>query len=213
MEGPRRFFDQTEAELRDGAVWAGELYLEHHRGTYTTQGATKQGNRRGELALRDAELWSALVDGDAPTEDLHRAWQALLLHQFHDIIPGSGIHWVYEDTREAHAGVVGDAEAVTAASLSTLTGEIDTSGTARPVVVWNSLSHGRSGLVEVDVDGRGRPGPGPRRGDDGAAAGRPGPGGVPRLGAGLRLPGLRPGRRGAVRQPAPGRSRTAPSRE
>ena len=69
MEGPRRFFDQAEAELREGAVWAGELYLEHHRGTYTTQAAVKQGNRRGELALRDAELWSALVDGDAPTED------------------------------------------------------------------------------------------------------------------------------------------------
>ena len=166
MEGPRRFFDQAEAELREGAVWAGELYLEHHRGTYTTQGAVKQGNRRGELALRDAELWSALVDGEAPTEELHRAWEALLLHQFHDIIPGSGIHWVYEDTREAHVGVGRDAEAVTAASLSTLTGEIDTSGTARPVVVWNSLSHGRTGLVEVDVETA--PGAGVARGPDGA---------------------------------------------
>ena len=99
MEGPRRFFDQTEAEIGDPAVWAGELYLEHHRGTYTTQGATKQDNRRGELALRDAELWSALVDGDAPDRGPPRGVADLLLHQFHDIIPGSGIHWVYEDTR------------------------------------------------------------------------------------------------------------------
>ncbi len=63
MESAKAFFDRAESEIVDPAVWSGELYLEHHRGTYTTQGATKQGNRRGEMALRDAELWASL-DGD-----------------------------------------------------------------------------------------------------------------------------------------------------
>ena len=151
MEGARAFFDRAESEIRDPAVWVGELYLESHRGTYTTQAATKRGNRRGELALRDAELWSALADGDPPAGDLYRAWETLLLHQFHDIIPGSGIHWVYEDTRVAHAGVAACAESVTGRALADLTDQVDTAGTIHPVVVWNSLSHARTGLVEVAV--------------------------------------------------------------
>ena len=59
MEGARQFFTEAEADIRDPAVWVGELYLELHRGTYTTQAATKRGNRRAEFALRDAELWGA----------------------------------------------------------------------------------------------------------------------------------------------------------
>ena len=64
IEGPRAFFSQAEAEAEaaDAPVWAGELYLELHRGTYTSQAATKLGNRRGEFALREAELWAALRD-------------------------------------------------------------------------------------------------------------------------------------------------------
>jgi alpha-mannosidase len=151
MEGPRAFFDQAESAIVDPAVWAGELYLEHHRGTYTTQGATKAGNRRGELALRDAELWASLVGGDYPADELHRAWRTLLLHQFHDIIPGSGIHWVYEDTRRDHAEIIRRAETITEVALAELVAGIDTSEGTRPVVVWNSLSHARTGLVETTV--------------------------------------------------------------
>jgi alpha-mannosidase len=151
MEGPRAFFDQAESAIVDPAVWAGELYLEHHRGTYTTQGATKAGNRRGELALRDAELWASLADGDYPAGALEGAWRTLLLHQFHDIIPGSGIHWVYEDTRRDHAEVIREAETITRDALAELHAGVDTSGTVHPVVVWNSLSHPRTGLVETAV--------------------------------------------------------------
>ncbi len=66
LEGPRAFFEKAESGIVDPATWTGELYLEHHRGTYTTQGATKQGNRRGELSLRDAELWAALAGAPYP---------------------------------------------------------------------------------------------------------------------------------------------------
>jgi alpha-mannosidase len=151
MEGPRAFFDEAESTIVDPAVWVGELYLEHHRGTYTTQGSTKAGNRRGELALRDAELWASLADGGYPAEELDGAWRTLLLHQFHDIIPGSGIHWVYEDTRHDHAEVIRRAEAITADALAELIAGVDTGGTTHPVVVWNSLCHARTGLVETTV--------------------------------------------------------------
>ena len=100
---------QAEAEIADPAVWVGELYLEYHRGTYTTQAATKLGNRRAEFALRDGELWASLAPGhDYPGDELEELWKLLLLHQFHDIIPGSGIHWVYEDTARDHAHILSE---------------------------------------------------------------------------------------------------------
>jgi alpha-mannosidase len=152
MEGPRAFFEAAEAEIPDPAVWVGELYLELHRGTYTSQAAVKRGNRRGEFALRDAELWSTLAAGTPPVrDDLERAWKTLLLHQFHDIIPGSGIHWVYRDAAEGHAEVARTAEAVTCEALASITAGVDTASHTHPVVVFNSLSHPRDELVELDL--------------------------------------------------------------
>ncbi len=152
MDGARAFFTEAEADIRDPAVWVGELYLELHRGTYTTQAATKLGNRRAEFALRDAELWTSVQPRrDYPKSDLEELWKLLLLHQFHDIIPGSGIHWVYEDTARDHARILSGARSVTDASLAALVDDIDTSDTGRPVVVLNSLSHTRTELVTVDA--------------------------------------------------------------
>ncbi len=83
---PREFFETAEAEYADPAVWAGELYLEFHRGTYTSQLRTKQGNRRSEHLLREAELWSATaavrVGATYPAEALRRLWRLVLLQQF-----------------------------------------------------------------------------------------------------------------------------------
>jgi len=154
MEGPRRFFTEAESEIRDPAVWAGELYLESHRGTYTTQAATKLGNRRAELALRDAELWSALAPGSHyPRDVLERLWKVLLLHQFHDIIPGSGIHWVYDDTARDHERVLSETTGLIDDALARLVDGVDTTGLVLPVVVFNSLSHARTELISVDAPG------------------------------------------------------------
>ena len=152
MEGPRAFFTAAEEDVRDPAVWVGELYLELHRGTYTSQARTKLGNRRGEYALRDAELWSALVQPARAyaARELDAAWKTLLLHQFHDIIPGSGIHWVYEDTHAAHEEVRATADAIAGDALDALAADVDTSATTAPVVVCNSLSHARREVVEVE---------------------------------------------------------------
>ncbi|MCJ7682280.1 MAG: alpha-mannosidase 2c1, partial [Candidatus Aminicenantes bacterium] len=91
---------KKKAEL---PVWAGELYLEMHRGTYTTQAANKKMNRKMELSLRAAEmLSSALPPGEYPMERLDALWKTVLLNQFHDIIPGSSITPVYEESREQY---------------------------------------------------------------------------------------------------------------
>jgi alpha-mannosidase len=76
--------------------WVGELYLELHRGTYTTQGLMKKHNRLLELKLRDVEFLAA-ISGYYPQADLEQIWKDTLLNQFHDILPGSSITWVYED--------------------------------------------------------------------------------------------------------------------
>ena len=82
--------------------WEGELYLEFHRGTYTSQAYNKKTNRRMEFLLRSAEaaLSRAMLRGEdieARREKLAEAWKIVLCLQFHDIIPGSSIREVYED--------------------------------------------------------------------------------------------------------------------
>ncbi len=109
IEPPSVFFEAATAEYADAPVWRGELYFEMHRGTYTSQAKTKWGNRRGELALRELEVWTAL-DQSPPLTDLERLWKVLLLHQFHDIIPGSSIAWVHDDTEAAHAALLAECE-------------------------------------------------------------------------------------------------------
>ncbi len=98
------FFDRLEKFSNELPVWSGELYLELHRGTLTTQSRTKRGNRQLELALRETEyLWSCLPLSEYPLATLDKMWKLLLINQFHDIIPGSSIHWVYEQTEKEHA--------------------------------------------------------------------------------------------------------------
>lgn len=91
-------------------VWSGELNLELHRGTLTSHGVVKKLNREAETRLSEAETLSALaLVRDAhtyPIDDLSAAWKTTLLNHFHDILPGSSIHEVYEDThRELRAAV------------------------------------------------------------------------------------------------------------
>jgi alpha-mannosidase len=106
---PASFYDEARAALADPAVWSGEMYLEFHRGTYTSQARTKQGNRRSEHLLREAELWSATaaLHGlvDHPYDELDELWRTVLLLQFHDVLPGTSIAWVHQEAEAAHARV------------------------------------------------------------------------------------------------------------
>jgi alpha-mannosidase len=88
-------------------AWVGELYLEYHRGTYTSQARVKQANRRAELFYREVELlnaWASLYGMSSRQEQLNQGWQLILLNQFHDVLPGSSIHEVYDDAERIYAG-------------------------------------------------------------------------------------------------------------
>jgi alpha-mannosidase len=126
LGSPHQFFEAAEAELADPAVWSGELYLEFHRGTYTSQARTKAGNRRSEHLLREAELWSATAAVrrliEYPYRELASAWHLVLLQQFHDILPGSSIAWVYRQAEADYADVAARLERLIAVALGALAG-------------------------------------------------------------------------------------------
>ncbi|MFE6194210.1 alpha-mannosidase [Streptomyces sp. NPDC057838] len=125
VEHPDDFFAKARAEYPDAPVWVGELYLELHRATYTSQARTKQGNRRSEHLLREAELWATTAALHAPGyaypyEKLDRLWKTVLLHQFHDILPGSSIAWVHREAEAEYARVAGELHALTAEAVAAL---------------------------------------------------------------------------------------------
>ena len=141
---PEQFFESVEAEAAHSAavpVWSGELYFETHRGTLTSQAATKAGNRLCERLLREAELWLATAGGPAPelAAELDALWKDVLLQQFHDIIPGSSIAWVAADAKATHTRVAARLEAIIADTLTTLA--------PADGVVANAATHPRREVV------------------------------------------------------------------
>ncbi|KAF8604347.1 glycoside hydrolase family 38 protein [Ceratobasidium sp. AG-I] len=113
------FFDRLEKESGHGAGlpnWHGELYLEFHRGTYTSHGSIKKGNRKSEILLRDVELVSTLASLTAdyvyPKQRIDDSWEKVLLNQFHDVLPGSAIGMVYEDAEKLYSEVMHDGKAI-----------------------------------------------------------------------------------------------------
>ncbi|MFD4566514.1 alpha-mannosidase [Streptomyces sp. NPDC058467] len=143
-ETPEEFFTKAEAEYPDAPVWVGELYLELHRATLTSQARTKQGNRRSEHLLREAELWASTAAVRTgfpyPYEELDRVWKTVLLHQFHDILPGSSIAWVHREARKTYERVAEELGGIIEAAQRALAGEGDTA------LVFNSAPHSRDGV-------------------------------------------------------------------
>ncbi|MGW4650471.1 alpha-mannosidase [Kitasatospora sp. NPDC004289] len=143
-ERPAEFFAKAEAEYPAPPVWVGELYLELHRATLTSQARTKQGNRRSEHLLREAELWAATAAVRTgfpyPQQELDRIWKTVLLHQFHDILPGSSIAWVHREAEATYAAVAAELTGIIEGALAALAGE----GSAD--LVFNAAPHGRSGV-------------------------------------------------------------------
>lgn len=101
IESPAAFFAAAAGERADAPIWVGELYLELHRGTFTSQARLKAAHRRCEHLLREVELWAATAAWTTatpyPRAALEAAWKTLLLRQFHDILPGSSIAEVNEE--------------------------------------------------------------------------------------------------------------------
>jgi alpha-mannosidase len=145
------FFEALDAEPGERPVVVGELYLEYHRATYTTQARIKRGNRRCEQALHDAEFLAAARGGEYPRAELDRLWKLLLLQQFHDILPGSSIRLVVEEAERDLAEVEAGAVALCGAGEA----PVNTVGFARrevagdPLVVVEAPAYGAARVVEA----------------------------------------------------------------
>ena len=120
IESPVRLFEDCAAEGAPKNRYVGELYFQCHRGTYTTQAAIKRGNRKSELALREAELWCAAA-GEYPLAQLDRCWKDVLFNQFHDILPGSSIARVYEEARAKYDAVLRETDGMIRRALAHFT--------------------------------------------------------------------------------------------
>lgn len=179
LERAETFFEKAKADAKDLPVWVGELYLELHRGTFTTQAKTKRGNRKGECVLHDAELCDALdwlltgAQGESITPQaparaaydvfetvdaearrgrrgaLDRAWKLLLLNQFHDILPGSSITWVYKDAEKDYASIQELGQQAREDALRTLAPQIDTGEAEQPLLVVNTQGHPRAEVINT----------------------------------------------------------------
>jgi alpha-mannosidase len=144
-----------EATLSDPPVWADELYLEYHRGCYTSHADQKRYNRRCEHWLTEAELFSAIATLIAqqpyPKVELEAAWKKVLFNQFHDILPGSSIPQVFVDANAEWKIAQTTALDLREQALEAITAQIDLSHPtlpdAVPVVVYNSLNWERSEVV------------------------------------------------------------------
>lgn len=169
------FFESLEESIGPEApVHRDELYLEYHRGTYTTQAVTKKNNRESEEALRAAELFCAAAAARGwmayPREEMLRCWRLVLFNQFHDILAGTSIPRVYEDSQRDYDEVFQRTRAALSAAAEALASRIDTRGEGRPVLILNQLAWARDALLELPAGGtvwgaKGEPLPAQRTGE------------------------------------------------
>jgi len=150
-------------EITDLPEWVGELYLELHRGTLTSKAKIKRGNRKLELALREAEFLNVLakLNGEKyPEAELHKLWEILLVNQFHDILPGSSIVEVNEQAVADYEKAITEAEKLSKTALETLKSSnppllkgvegISSSDGVCQLLLANSLSWTRSGEMLIE---------------------------------------------------------------
>jgi len=153
---PKQFFDRLEAEGSKLCRWVGELYLELHNGTYTSQADMKRLNRRCESKLREAELLLSisLVKEVVPAAQLNHlldsiteAWRLLMVNQFHDVLPGTSIEMVHKEASEWFARCQNLADGVIHQSLGYLTAAAKTAAAGIENSLLNTLPWSRRCLV------------------------------------------------------------------
>ena len=151
-ETARQFFTELEARVGDDKrlpKWSGELYLEYHRGTYTSIAKNKRNNRKIEIELRETELWCTLAARlglSYPEAELHDIWEKALTLQFHDILPGSSIKKVYDDSDEIYADCFARLKPLKAEAMRAIA-----QSASGDVVVFNSLSRKRDDILWFDA--------------------------------------------------------------
>lgn len=161
QEFARTYFDELKERVGDSKrlpVWEGELYFEYHRGTLTSMARNKRSNRKSELGLMDLELLSVLTQDTMqyPQEELDAMWKLVLLNQFHDILPGSSIHEVYEVTKKEYRELAEKLAQMTEQRSKAIAGSGDA------VTIFNTTGQTRDDIVNlgtlegsalVDTDG------------------------------------------------------------
>lgn len=144
----RTYFDELAERVKDNRrlpTWEGELYFEYHRGTYTSMARNKRSNRKIELHMMDLELLSLLAQAKVayPEAEIEKLWHGILINQFHDILPGSSIHEVYEVTKKEYAEMEAEITALREERLDALT------PAGEGVTVYNTTGFVRSDVVEL----------------------------------------------------------------
>ncbi len=134
-------------------TWCGELYLEFHRGTLTSQARNKKYNRKSECLYHDVETLSAIANKEIgfayPKEKLLANWKTILLNQFHDILPGSSISVVYEDSKEDYERVLKAGCEMAGEAQSALLSKINLKEDS--IVVFNTTGFNRHDAVVCEI--------------------------------------------------------------
>jgi len=153
----KTFFESIEplTESKMMPIWNGELYLEYHRGTYTTQARNKRANRKSEFLLHDTEFLTAyaslITNYQYPLTEFQNAWRTICLNQFHDIIPGSSIGPVYEESQQQYAQLTRDVTQLRDDALQSIADQLDAD-----VILVNATSFTQPGLVFIPGDSPGQ---------------------------------------------------------
>ncbi len=155
QEFARKYFEELEERVKDNRrlpVWEGEFYFEYHRGTYTSMARNKRSNRKSELGLMDLELLSVMARDmvDYPAGELEDMWKKVLLNQFHDILPGSSIHEVYEVTKKEYAWIAGELSRLKEERMRAI------AGPGEGVTIFNTTGKERSDVVvlrDMEISG------------------------------------------------------------
>lgn len=152
FETSRKYFDELYERCSNDPKlpkWVGELYLEYHRGTYTSMARNKRSNRKSELGLQDLEffsVWAERLGIPYPKEEIYNMWETVLLNQFHDILPGTSIKEVYEVTKKEYAQLKAQIEGLMSERIKAIG-----SHAGGDVVLFNTLSFVRDDIVELDL--------------------------------------------------------------
>lgn len=155
----RSYLDQLMAETPPQAIWQDELYLEFHRGCYTSHGDQKAAHDCAQRQLQQAELWSTLAAiataAPYPQATLTHLWQQLLFNQFHDILPGSSSPEVYAEVNPTWQVLIDHTQNLISEAQAALLRAIDYGSPpvagAIPVVIFNGTAGNRAGVIHLDL--------------------------------------------------------------
>lgn len=156
MSTSLEFFKALEKDVKDSRflpAWVGELYLEYHRGTYTGLARNKRYNRKMEFAYQNSELYNTLshtLAGSAyPQNKLLDGWEVIARNQFHDILPGSSIYEVYEDSKAEYEKITAESGSMIASATQVLADQVN--APAGTLVVYNPNSFVNNDVVLFDL--------------------------------------------------------------